>query len=262
MYNKQEYPHNLAEALNRHRFFSSPEIKITTKEQMEGLNAAIGTLLPVERCVICMRFRQNLTLRQAGEKIGKTQERIRQIEARAIRRLSYPSRLGLICMGKEGFAVVLEQKAAEEQKRAEEKERELVEQYGPSDFFVQNAGLSTRTYNVLARHGIISLLQIKSERQLRAIRGCGDSTVKEVHDFLMEHGIQLPQKVESPAKKHPFADVELSTRTRNALARRGFCSLSEIQSKKQLKRVRGLGKQSVQEICDLLAKQGIVLPEK
>jgi RNA polymerase primary sigma factor len=63
------------------------------KDQVEKV---LSTLEPRERRVLQLRFGleddRNRTLEEVGKEFGVTRERIRQIEARAIRKLRHPSR--------------------------------------------------------------------------------------------------------------------------------------------------------------------------
>ena len=56
----------------------------------------LGTLSPREEKVLKMRFgigeRSNHTLEEVGQDFAVTRERIRQIEAKALRKLRHPSR--------------------------------------------------------------------------------------------------------------------------------------------------------------------------
>jgi RNA polymerase primary sigma factor len=56
----------------------------------------LDTLTPREAKILCMRFgigmRTDHTLEQVGKQFGVTRERIRQIEAKALRKLRHPSR--------------------------------------------------------------------------------------------------------------------------------------------------------------------------
>ncbi len=67
--------------------------RIILKEQLQGV---LGTLSERENEVIKYRFGLDsggpMTLEQVGHKFGVTRERIRQIEAKALRRLRHPSR--------------------------------------------------------------------------------------------------------------------------------------------------------------------------
>ena len=63
------------------------------KEQLEGV---LETLTPRERKVLKLRFGLDdgrpRTLEEVGREFGVTRERIRQIEAKALRKLRHPSR--------------------------------------------------------------------------------------------------------------------------------------------------------------------------
>ncbi|MBE0481241.1 MAG: sigma-70 family RNA polymerase sigma factor, partial [Dehalococcoidia bacterium] len=63
------------------------------KDQVEEV---LSTLTPRERRVLQLRFgledNRSRTLEQVGKEFGVTRERIRQIEAKAIRKLRHPSR--------------------------------------------------------------------------------------------------------------------------------------------------------------------------
>tara|TARA_R110000868_G_C10704844_1_gene749421 strand:+ start:61 stop:654 length:594 start_codon:yes stop_codon:yes gene_type:complete len=68
----------------------SPDARIDRQESRAVLMWAIAKLTPRERNVIDMRFgisRDPMTLDAAGERIGVTKERIRQLESKALRRL-------------------------------------------------------------------------------------------------------------------------------------------------------------------------------
>jgi RNA polymerase primary sigma factor len=63
------------------------------KEQVDDV---LGTLSERERAVLAMRFGlddgRSRTLEEVGREFGVTRERIRQIEAKALRKLRHPSR--------------------------------------------------------------------------------------------------------------------------------------------------------------------------
>lgn len=70
------------------------------KELSDILKEAIETLTPEEKQVIMVRFGFNgaseMTLQEVGDALGLTRERVRQIEARALRKMRRPQRSGNI----------------------------------------------------------------------------------------------------------------------------------------------------------------------
>ena len=56
---------------------------------------AVSTLTPREQEVIHMRFTDELTYEECGKRFGVTTERARQIEAKALRKMRHPTRVGM-----------------------------------------------------------------------------------------------------------------------------------------------------------------------
>ena len=75
----------------------SPAEAATMEALKRDLAAVLKTLTPREESVLKMRFGlddgQPKTLEEVGKKFDVTRERIRQIEAKALRKLRHPSRL-------------------------------------------------------------------------------------------------------------------------------------------------------------------------
>jgi len=59
----------------------------------KAIDSVLETLRERERLVLELRFFDNLTLQQIADKWGINRERVRQIEARALRCLHHPSRV-------------------------------------------------------------------------------------------------------------------------------------------------------------------------
>ncbi len=57
------------------------------REALDALWAAVDALREPDRTVIRLRYGEGLLLREIGERLDRTTERIRQLEARAVRRL-------------------------------------------------------------------------------------------------------------------------------------------------------------------------------
>jgi len=75
---------------------SSPETSASFELLKEQLQEVLATLNPREQKVLEMRFGlkdgRSRTLEEVGKQFGVTRERIRQIEAKALRKLRHPSR--------------------------------------------------------------------------------------------------------------------------------------------------------------------------
>jgi len=75
---------------------TNPEVLAISSERDAVLTEIIGTLTPREERVIRMRFGlgggDTYTYEEAGKVFGITRERIRQIEAKAIRKMKHPKR--------------------------------------------------------------------------------------------------------------------------------------------------------------------------
>lgn len=81
------------ELLTRRDFTSAPVQSLELREQ---ISSVLNTLLPREAQIIKMRFgigmTQDFTLEEVGKQFDVTRERIRQIEAKALRKLRHHSR--------------------------------------------------------------------------------------------------------------------------------------------------------------------------
>lgn len=156
-----------------------------------------------ERRVLEMRRRDMMTLEVVGERLGVTRERIRQIEAKALRKLRNPAVLKRIeCVSKEEFMRVeaenelLKQKIIELESDGCETESDGCETKQISSLASKSIGylnLSVRSYNCLFRDGIRTLedLQNLSVDDLTRIRNLGARSAREIIDKAAEVGIQI-----------------------------------------------------------------------
>lgn len=75
---------------------ASPEELVAEREMKSLVSEVVGTLTPREAKILRLRFGigwgSDMTLEQAGAQFEVTRERIRQIEAKALRKLRHPSR--------------------------------------------------------------------------------------------------------------------------------------------------------------------------
>ena len=165
------YPYNLLDTI-----FKEPIQFILTDDQLAGLDYAISiTLTERESIGLKLYYEDGLTLREVGRHFNVTQERARQILAKAIRKLRHPSRAKTIMYGFEGRQKLNEwaekEKELDEQYCAEyiEKKRAWLEKINAIDNppeqeeqeqesvpiisdTIDNMDLSVRSYNCLARY--------------------------------------------------------------------------------------------------------------
>jgi DNA-binding CsgD family transcriptional regulator len=76
--------------------YVDPEEELFKKDRVRVVEEMLGTLTPRESKILCMRFgiglTQDYTLEEVGVRFDVTRERIRQIEAKAVRKMKHPSR--------------------------------------------------------------------------------------------------------------------------------------------------------------------------
>jgi hypothetical protein len=83
-----------------HRECHDPEEEVFKKEMVGVVQDVLDTLTPRAKKVMCMRFgiglTQDYTLEEVGIRFDVTRERIRQIEAKAMRNLKHPQRVSVL----------------------------------------------------------------------------------------------------------------------------------------------------------------------
>lgn len=209
-----EYPRNLMFAIG----FDPVEMM---KYPTDGIDYVLSTLTEREQKVIQLRFVDGLSLKDTGKAFNVTQERIRQVEAKALRKLRHPVRADII---KEGLAAV---KAKEEAKgrlaRATEelnaeiekvrKETKLLQEIMATgrpkaeaeavirehsknwNVDIENMDLSVRAYNCLKRAGfnkVCDLVGMTREKFMK-VRNLGRMSMEEVIDKLKLWGIEVSE---------------------------------------------------------------------
>ena len=165
-----------------------------------------------EQTVFNLRFKELKTLEQTGQIIGVTRERIRQTEAKTIRKLRHPSRLKIILYGIDSLKLEEDIKMLEAElalKKAnilkeinrinvEGLSSKEIEEYKNSEEYIlntkiENLDLSVRSYNCLRRSNIETLGDIVSMTQedLIKIRNLGRRSFKEIIDKCKGFGFEL-----------------------------------------------------------------------
>ncbi len=196
------YPFNLARAI-----FQSEEDAL--KIYLPGLSLALATLNEREQDVLKRRFSEKLTLRAVGKIHGLTQERARQIEAKALRKLRMPSLKNM-------FVAVplteIKEQNIEYQKLSREYELlatafemltakkadpevvvPLAEMAVTMQTPISDLDLSVRSFNCLKRAGKNTLRDIveMTENDLLQIRNLGRKSAEEIIGKIKSYGLDL-----------------------------------------------------------------------
>jgi hypothetical protein len=196
------YPLNLAKSI----FGSEEEAR---KVYIQGIYNALATLTEREQGVLMHRFQRKLTLEQCGKEYGTTRERIRQIEAKALRKLRHPSRANML---KAVPLTELQAERAEYYKLQNEYEwlkkafesltaqkaepgvtMPMVEHATLLEQPIETLDLSVRSFNCLKRRGVNTLRDIvgMTEYELAQVRNLGRKSYEEVIEKLKEYGLGL-----------------------------------------------------------------------
>ena len=192
------------------------------------MEKAISTLTEKEQIVIHKRFEEGLSLDEVGEIFGLTRERIRQIEAKAVRKLRHPSRLQYIKYGVEGKKLDddlrrREKEIIERERKLAVKEEQLADALNTLSLIkdaytaveepkapetnlcdkmkIESLGLTVRSYNCLKRANINTigdLAKCAESGGLNHIRNLGRISVKEILTKLFAFGYDYYDVYENP----------------------------------------------------------------
>lgn len=198
------YPYNLLDEVIRGRWES-----VLNTDQEAGLEYALSTLTEREQRAIAEYFGNGGTLESTAKLFNVTRERVRQIIAKAVRKLRHPMRFKIIKYGLDGWnrrkAIEQEDLMLDEQEAILIHRRAIVEQLLDEKVerytgtTIEDMELSVRTYNCLRRAGIRTLNDLldyarnNGEYGLQRIRNLGRKSVAELY----EKADGLRQAVES-----------------------------------------------------------------
>lgn len=164
------YPYNLLEDINN----GTPIESVIKQDNIDGLNVAMKTLTEREEKCVTLYYQEGKALDEIAQSMKLTRERIRQIIAKALRKLRHPSRSRMIFMGLEGSedlkkelisrmieldkreAELLERETRFEKKVGEAELAELREIARKKIINkpIEELELSVRSFNCLKRNGI------------------------------------------------------------------------------------------------------------
>jgi transcriptional regulator len=168
-----------------------------------ALEEAITHLTDREQMVLEMRFEHGMTYEQCGYRFGVTRERIRQIEAKALRKLRHPrfAKHYLLDTLNKAFEIDAERARLERENNqlvarlnalGDKIAREKKTQERKVD--IGEMELSVRSYNCLKRAGIyyVSDLEGMTYEKLKKVRNLGRKSILEVISKAADYGIMIP----------------------------------------------------------------------
>ena len=152
-----------------------------------SLEYVLHTLTERERRVLDFRYKDGLTLEEIGKRECVTRERIRQIHAKALRKLRRPERLYYLKYGVSGV-IARKTESAREAALAS-----LPKPDKPEDIQLEELELSVRSYNCLKRAGMDTLRELSEMTfdELCHVRNIGKKSVDEICAVLTKYGIRL-----------------------------------------------------------------------
>lgn len=209
------YPYNLIPMINGEDDNSYLQTNADEDCQDQRKYYSIGILEDVmakclserENKVLQMRYEWGMTLEDAGKECGVTRERIRQVEAKAIRKLRFQQYKGtIVCVPKEEWRKA--QNEAESYKKNAEylqdeldkirnitpEQREEANKKGVLlEESIEVLDLSVRPYNCCKRAGINTLGDLcgKTYTEMMKVRNLGRKALQETESKMNEHGLRF-----------------------------------------------------------------------
>lgn len=186
----------------------------------KNLESVLETLREREARMFRKIWKDGYILEAVAQQEGVTKERVRQIVAKAGRRLRHPARLRVLRYGKEvmelqdditKLTMELYQKKLELIHQIENPELiTLTEEDKLESIKVEALEFSVRTYHCLKRAGINKLVDLltKTEEDIMRLRNMGRKSLKEIVDKLSDMNLSLKRfdtvkmVVENEANKH------------------------------------------------------------
>lgn len=195
------YPYNLAVAV-----YGDDVLKEWCFDP-KRLEAAVADLTERQQKVLKCRYQNHMNLEDTGKEFGVTRERIRQVEAKALRMLRHPRQrfcfdvdkmLSDLCDAQtERDRLRLENVTLKDKLEAMPKPEPEPEPEHPKEqkklIPIDNLELSVRSWNCLHRAGYryISDLEGITEEKLMRVRNLGRKSMLEIESKLLEHGIEV-----------------------------------------------------------------------
>ena len=227
------YPYNLLDVI-----FDEPFDHEITDDEMAGLNKILSTLSDREQEIVKYRYEEEKTLEETGRILHLTRERIRQIEAKATRKMRHPSRFNYIRYGVEGYPKKIDLDSREYELNKREK---VLNQYEED----------LKHYEEVLKCYEEELNGKVHEKQLEA-----KNIVLEKINKLEDDSLAYDESTKRPESRYDdpsraFFDLDLSVRAYNCLARANIVTVHDIIEHIRdgsIIKVRNLGRKSIEEI--------------
>lgn len=169
----------------------------------ENLEFVLGTLREREAKLFRKIWKDGYILEAVAQQEGVTKERVRQIVAKAERRLRHPTRLRVLRYGKE--VMELQDDITKLTMELYQKKQELIHQINNPHLItlskedklesikLEELELSVRSYNCLRRAGINKLVDLltKTEEDIMRLRNMGRKSLKEITEKLSDMNLSL-----------------------------------------------------------------------
>lgn len=202
----------------------------------ESMEYVLSTIKDREREVLLFRYQDGLSLRQTGEEMGITTERVRQIEGRALRRLRHPSKGNILKYGM-AYKNYLDERTANVEKMRLEYEKEI------DKLTEEMKGAVTS----------------RSIEDLRKLRTKIDSLLLTSNQKLLKEKDEQQEYADVEIPLVRIEDLPLSVRTYNCLMRGRYKYLHELKGKtvSQMMKLRNFGPMCLEELSNVVANYGI-----
>ena len=199
---KEPYPRNLLLAVRGS--WEQDEPTELTPDVLAGIEYALSTLNEREQLALCRRYKEQKTLREIGEEIGVKQERSRQIETAALRKLRSRRNMSFMTKGVDGY---IKERCKIEYERGYQVGYSAGYQQGVDEApqGISKAGmsvtivslpiealdLSVRSYNALRKAGYVTIGDLLNvdEKGIIHIKNLGTKQRQEVAVSLYRYGI-------------------------------------------------------------------------
>lgn len=159
---------------------------------LPGIYEAVNSLYDREKIVLLMVFKDHCTRKEIGDVLECSAERVRQIEAKALRKLRHPARSKkMLAVSKAEFNQIEADKNLAMVELNHLKNNDVpIEQMS---VLIENLDLSVRAFNCLKRAGINTLgdIEAKGAHGLIRVRNIGRKAFNEVVDKVNSLGITL-----------------------------------------------------------------------